>query len=441
MTNAPAHSKRLRLTVLLLLLAVLLPVLIYLGLLYVPQLGPMPEVTRPEATFPASKLHLAQKTLGPEPNGPAQIANVQIVDFDGDGLPDVLACDAKFGRVLWYQQIKRNEWKEHVLNEDRIWAAPAHATVIDLDKDGDPDVLVAVLGKVWPTDERVGRVVWLENVGNFKFKSHILLEDVERVADVQGGDFDGDGDIDLVVAVFGYSRGQILYLENNGKNRFRERELLAVPGTIHVPVGDFDGDGDLDIMAVVSQDEEEIIVFENRGGKKFQPRRHRLFFSYNFDLGSAGLVICDLDKDGDPDLLLPAGDNLELIHNYPQPWHGCYWLENRGSWSFVPHRIAKLGGTYAAAPGDLDGDGDLDVVLVSLFNDWAQKNAASIVWLENDGKQNFKTWQIANSPIRLVTAACGDLNGDGRADIVAGSFHLLPPFERLGRITTWMSAK
>jgi hypothetical protein len=129
------------------------------------------------------------------------------------------------------------------------------------------------------------------------------------------------------------------------------------------------------------------------------------------------------------------------LHNYPQPWHGCLWLENQGGWKFTPRRIGSLGGVYAAAPGDLDGDGDLDVVLVSMFNDWAQPGAASVAWLENDGRQNFTPWQVADAPIRLVTAACGDLDGDGRDDVVAGSMHLMPPFQRLGRITTWLSAK
>lgn len=161
----------------------------------------------------------------------------------------------------------------------------------------------------------------------------------------------------------------------------------------------------------------------------------------NFDLGSAGLVLSDLDQDGDQDLILPVGDNLEDIHSYPQPYHGCFWLENRGAWNFVKHRIAHFGGTYAAAVGDLDGDRDQDVVLVSMFNDWDRKGHASVVWLENDGRQNFTTWQIADHPTHLVTVACGDLNGDGRDDIVAGGLHLVPPFQGFEGLSAWMSQR
>jgi hypothetical protein len=369
-----------------------------------------------------------------------RITHVQILDFDGDGKQDILACDASRNGIVLFRQIAPDSWTEDLLAGDIN--VPAHAVVVDLDQDGQRDLVVATLGNIFPSDELVGEVLWLRN-DNGNFKPEVLLTDVRRVADVQPGDMDGDGDIDLAVAVFGYARGEILWLENRGSTavgrlQFRDHQLLSRPGTIHVPVEDCDGDGDLDIAAIVTQDEEELWGFENDGKGVFTKRL--LWFSDNFDVGSAGLVSVDLDQDGDLDFLVPQGDNLEDKNAWPQPYHGCLYVENHGGWKFSSRTIAEFGLTYAAAPGDFDGDGDLDVALASFCNDLNDSRPSSMVWLENDGHQNFQTWKVASRPVRLVTLACGDLDGDARDDVVAGALGLAPfNLDHVQAVTIWRS--
>jgi hypothetical protein len=437
----PSRLRQCWITPVLFAVALALPVAIYFALPRLAPAGAPPELRPLEyPAFEPSFLQFAQANLGRQPRYRPLITNVQIVDLDRDGIPDVVACDAQLNRVVWYRQAPRGQWEERVLG-DRDLPAPCHTTAVDLDGDGDLDLVVAVLGSVWPTNLRVGSVVWLENRGAQGFVTHVILDDLRRVADVQVGDLNGDGKPDLVVAEFGYDNGHVLWLENKGGGKFLDHELLTAPGPIHVPIADFDGDGDLDIIALVSQDYEEVWAFENLGGGNFKKRV--IAGTPNFDFGSAGLVLVDLDRDGKLDLLWVAGDNLEIRYPYPQPWHGCIWLRNLGNWKFEPKRIGTLGGTYAAAAGDLDGDGHLDVVLVSMFNEWRRPDAgvASVIWLQNDGKQNFTARRIADRPTHLATVAVGDLNGDGLADIVAGGFHIQGPFDRIGRITTWTSRK
>lgn len=415
-------------------LSLLIPLGTYIGLESVPSLRSQPELFSGGTKHPASRHPFQFQNLGQPVVGLPLITNVQILDLDGDSRNEVLAADALGNRVLMLKHRPDGSWEESVLISDV--SVPAHLTVVDIDQDGDLDIIVSVLGNIMPDDEPVGRVELFENRDG-EYVRHVILDDVRRVADVQYGDFNGNGRLDLVVAVFGYSRGAVLWLENLGDFEFRAHELLNAPGTIHVPVGDFDGDGDLDIMAIVTQDEEELWGFENQGDGTFIPRR--LWMTINLDLGGAGLIAADLDGDGDLDLILPAGDNLEDFDAYPQPYHGCYWFENLGDWRFEMHRISDLGGTYAAAVADIDGDGHQDVVLVSLTNDWLSGDNASIIWLQNDGQQNFTPWQIDSQPLHLVTVAIGDLSGDGRLDIVAGSLNVRRPHRHLGRISAWFN--
>jgi hypothetical protein len=416
-------------------LALALPVATVLALPRLPALGPPRPVTSAGDTFPASPLRFERQPL-PVANEEKQlplVTNVQVVDLDGDGTAEVLACDALGHRVVRFDRAG-DRWKDSTLVD--LVAYPAHVTAVDIDGDGDQDLVVSTLGDLIPSDAVIGQVILFEKRGD-GYERHLLLDDVRRVADVQPGDFDGDGDVDLAVAVFGYSRGEVLWLENRGDFVFADHVLLSGPGAIHVPVADYDGDGDLDIATIMSQDLEELWGFENRGNGSF--RRTMLWRTPNYDMGSAGLVASDLDQDGDVDLILPVGDNLEDFDAFPQPYHGCLWFENEGGWQFVERRIATLGGTYAAAVDDLDGDGDRDVVLASMTNDWTNPANASLVWLENDGKQSFRTWQIDNDPIHLVTVAAGDIDGDGRPDLVAGGLNLRRPYQRIGGTTAWLN--
>ncbi|MEO2019084.1 MAG: VCBS repeat-containing protein [Fuerstiella sp.] len=414
--------------------AVVIPIVVATLLPMLPALGTAPAPLDVGIRHSASMLTFDRHVVGNSAIGHPRICHVQVTRLEADGPTGVLICDAGKNTVSFCSQNDAGKWNETVLLSDVL--APAHATVVDIDNDDDLDILVAVLGNIEPDDGVIGRVVLLRREGD-QYVAQNILDDVRRVADVQPADFDGDGDIDLAVAVFGYNRGQVLWLENRSNGRFQEHELLSAPGTIHVPVADYDGDGDPDIAAIVTQDEEELWAFENLGAGNF--RKRRLWFTINFDLGSAGLLADDLDRDGDVDLILPAGDNLEDFDPFPQPYHGCLWFENVGDWQFETRRIADFGGTYAAATGDLDNDNDTDIVLVSMANVWDDPTRASIVWLENDGHQQFRTWQIDSSPTHLVTVAIGDLNADGHEDIVSGGLHIRGPYDRIGRVTSWIN--
>jgi VCBS repeat protein len=364
------------------------------------------------------------------------VAQVTIVDLDKDGLADIVACDVLENRVVWLRQAPRGTFTESAVGTEV--RAPAHADAVDIDRDGDLDLLVASLGVMFPSNARIGSVVVLENDGRERFTNRVLASEIARVADVRAGDFDGDGDLDLAVAGFGYDDGETHWMENQGNWRFRSTRLLNLSGAINVEIADLDHDGDLDITSLVSQEWEEVYTFVNDGRGHFEPRL--IWGSTNDDFGSSWLTASDLDKDGDIDFLYSNGDAFDYAPPSGRPWHGVQWLENTGALNFTFHRLADFSGASSPQPVDLDGDGDLDVVVVSAYNAWDDPAAQSLVWLENDGRMRFAMHDIASSPTHLVTVAAGDITGDGLPDLATGGMHISRPYDRMSRITMWINS-
>ena len=381
---------------------------------------------------PPSDVFTAQPVGDPRAeNERPQISNVQVVDLDGDGLQDILVCDATRNQVSWIRQYPEATYTERPVNSDIL--APAHVEPIDLDGDGDLDLVVASLGELFPSNLRIGSVVILENDGDQRFTSHVVAEDLPRVADVRAGDLDGDGDLDLAVAAFGYDHGETLWLEHRGGWEYDAHVLQRLSGAINAVVVDINDDAALDIVSLVSQEWEEIWAFDGRDQLTFTA----LWGSTNADFGSSWITIVDLDQDGDPDILLSNGDAFDYAPANSRPWHGVQWLENRGDLAFELHRIADLSGASSPQAADLDGDGDLDVVVVSAYNTWDDETAQSLVWLENNGRMQFTMHRIARSPTHLITVAVGDLDGNGTVDLVTGGMHISGPFDRMSRVTIW----
>jgi hypothetical protein len=360
------------------------------------------------------------------------IAQVSVADLDGDGLADVLVADAAANRVTWLRQAPAGTYTEQTIGEV---PGPAHALAVDLDRDGDLDVVVASLGVLFPNNAPIGAVIVFENDGRQSFTRHVIISEVARVADVRAGDLDGDGDLDLSVAHFGYDQGETRWLENQGGWRFESHVLQNLSGPINAEIADVDGDGDLDIVTLVSQEWEEIYVFVNDGRGQFTATR--VFGASNEDFGSSWITVVDLDRDGDVDILYSNGDAFDYAPPTGRGWNGLQWLENRGDVRFVYHRIGDFPGASSPQAADLDGDGDIDLAVVSAYNNWERAEAVSLAWFENDGAMNFTLRPLASAPTHLITLAAGDLNGDGRPDLVTGGMHVSPPYDRMSRVTVW----
>ncbi len=402
--------------------------------------GKLSEKTEPGETAVNERKNRGQNPIkfkkipiGDKLNGKPWITHLCIVDLNKDGLNDVVICDAKLNEIHWLRQNSDHSYTEIQIGNKVM--GPAQVTPCDIDKDGDTDLLVASMGMIFPNNDKIGSVVVLENIGGNKFRNRVIVKNIARVTDVRYGDFDSDGDIDLVAGQFGYDDGEIRWLENLGDRNFKSHIILHLSGTINTLVKDIDKDGDLDIIALVSQEWEEIYVLENNGKGEFGSKL--IYGSTNEDFGSSGIYLSDLDKDGDTDILYTNGDAFDYIPPSPRPWHGVQWLENQGDLKFEYHLIGKFNGAFSGRPADIDNDGDLDIFVVSTFNKWDDPSAQSFIWYENDGKMNFKRYNIASKPTHLLIVELADMNGDGKPDAVTGGMHAYPPYDRMSRIIFW----
>jgi hypothetical protein len=392
-----------------------------------------PGTTGAQATRSADQPRFVPRAIGDAPEGTPWITDLVVADLDQDGLNDVLVADAQRNRIGWIRQTRSGVFEEQMIGQGV--AAPAHVAVTDLDGDGHLDVLVASLGVVAPSNARTGAVVVLLNDGTQRFTNRVLLQDTARVSSVEAADLNGDGRLDLVVGQFGFLQGEIRWMENLGDWRFRSHALSDLPGAIHTPVVDLNGDGHPDVVALVSQDTEEVQVFLGDGRGGFRSRV--IHGSTNKDYGSSGLCIADVNQDGRPDMVYTNGDGFDYATPGSRPWHGVQWLENLGDMKFAYHRVGDFPGCYSPAVADLDGDGDLDIIASSAFNDWERAEAVSLMWFENDGNQRFTARPLARQPTHLVVVQAGNLLQPGRTALVSGALLFYPPYRQISRVTLW----
>jgi hypothetical protein len=366
----------------------------------------------------------------PGASSPA-ISNVNLVHlFDKERL-DVLACDMRHGLVMVlrpYLPSPRWQILARVSN-------PAHAEVVDLDGDGNLDILVANLGSFEPTDLLSGSVIWLRGNGKGRFTPVTLLDGVGRVADVQACDFQSSGKKDLVVGVFGWrNTGEILYLENKTKDWsrpvFKSWVLDDRHGTIHVPVVDINKDGRPDFIALISQEHETIIAFINEGKGRF--RKETIYTAEHPAYGSSGIQVVDLDGDGWMDVLYTNGDVLDKPYIL-KPYHGVQWLRNpgRGRFPFEHHRIGPMYGVHRAIAAPFTGMGKgkkkQDIVAVSFlpiegFPQRKKLGLDAIVFLEQIKPGKFVRHPLETVTCDHVTCAAGDIFHTGRIDLVVGQY-------------------
>jgi hypothetical protein len=201
--------------------------------------------------------------------------------------------------------------------------------------------------------------------------------------------------------------------------------IRAAQGAIRVIVNDYNHDGLPDIWCLFAQGDESIWQFTNLGGGKFSEKQVLRFPPI---YGSSYFELDDFNHDGYPDILYTCGDNADYS-TILKPYHGIYIFLNDGKDHFTQKYFFPVNGAYKAMARDFDGDGDLDIAGISFFPDFIHQPEESFVYLENRGNFSFRPYSFPEAASgRWLTMDIGDIDGDGRPDILLGNLSIAPSF-------------
>ena len=316
--------------------------------------------------------HLIQK------NDPERLERHQIGDLDGDGDLDVVIVKNLHGSLLWFQNngspTDGKLWQRHWITQGKLPGA-YDVDLADLDGDGDLDVAASS----W----RLGtQFAWFENDGTpgvGEWTKYPIEVNVGETRCIRAADFDGDGDPDLL----GTSRtaNQVIWYENPGNpagKRWIKHVIAATLAPIHGQPVDMDGDGDQDVVMALGAWGASHTGNQVRGTSAGRPE-----FSNSYN-------------------------------------HHVVWYENNGidADGWPRHVIATdLNYAFEAVAGDLDGDGDTDVVA----SGWA--NPGQLLWYENSGnpRGSWKRHLLKDNWIHANQMILADLDGDHDIDIAAAA--------------------
>ncbi|MCB2213637.1 VCBS repeat-containing protein, partial [bacterium] len=274
---------------------------------------------------------------------PGGWSDLRVIDLNEDGLTDFIANSEPFS---WFENLGNGEFHRTVIFDTNPTDYVQDYEVLDFDRDGDQDILVSYYTSIY----------WFENEGGAQFTDHYLMNANAKVC---ASDVDADGDLDLVKVT-----GSNLAWRENVNMEFLPQGIL-VQGTFGYPMdlksADLDNDGDADLVLSSENpgDGTTMRLFENLGGVQFAGSTIMMKFNpWEFE-------IVDLDNDGDEDLV-----GGHFIFDFPiaiEPIQNrLLWFENDGTAVFTHHEVATLSpSTFSVSTGDVDGDGDLDVVSTS----------------------------------------------------------------------------
>jgi hypothetical protein len=320
-----------------------------------------------------------------------------LVDVDGDGRLDVVAGWGDVSTAFHVTIYRQTAPRVFAAPEDHVLAGGydlSRMAAADLDQDGVPDVAMT---------DGYGDVALMLSGGAAGYSFAPFLGPApgvfrEPLVDVALTDLDGDGYRDIAVGINNTSETLGLYW-GTGKGAFLARadqELCSQASRLAVVDANEDGLTDLALSCL--QGGAQVLI--SQGGRSFTP------VLLPGGTQSLGLAAGDLNHDGHVDFVMPDRILKQLIVSLG---------DGHGSFTVPKGSVAATGASpWSVAMGDLDGDGNVDVLLTD------QVQQTSIAFYGGTGDGHFRAPQTFPMASYSVNMTIGDVDGDGFQDLMVG---------------------